>query len=218
MEEYGIDPEGLKDISQLFEAAKGLIAQDIAIGVGKDLKTAAIACIYCMNQKGSQKPVIYQPNMMNEIGPDEEDSGSEQDIMGVIAQALDQVRAQKHTIEQLREVNPEAYDAIKGIIQALIVMSQGVLGEENETETEQPTETTKAELEKAGPGPVRRTAGRGPRRRLVAGSIKAGKRKVMDPLTGTAKWVTAAPKRIKRFTRKPAPKPAAATPPKPSVG
>lgn len=238
-----IDPEGLKDLHQLVVTAKGLIAQDIAVGVGKDLKTAAIACIYCMNQRGSQKPVVYQPGMDEEIGPSDEEivkaedeappsaeaESEDQDIMNIIAQSLEQVKAQKHIIEQLREVNPDAYEAIKGIVQALIIMSQGMVGDITDNTQEAPNEpapTAKSELEKTNlkgvspvsPGPVRRQAGKGPRRRLVAGSIKGGKKKTIDPVSGKTKWVTAARKRHPRFSNKGSQPPKVATPPKPKAG
>ena len=48
-------------------------------------------------------------------------------------------------------------------------------------------------------GPMRRKSGKGPRRRLLQGTVKNGKVKQIDPKTGKTKWVVAARKRIERF-------------------
>jgi hypothetical protein len=215
---------GLKDLHNLVETAKGLIAQEIAIGIGQDLKTSSIACSYCLNQRDSQKPIIFQPGMErcldgeelvskaegetpNQEAPVGEDNPENQ-MMQLIAQSLDKVKNSKDFIERIREVNPEAYEAIKSIVSSMILMAQSVMPQPSETGEPEPAPTQKSEgLEKDNvkgfrpimQGPVRRKAGKGPRRRLLPGTVKGGKVKTIDPKTGKAVWKVAARKTTQRF-------------------
>ena len=136
-------PSGLKDLHQLVQTAKGLIAQDIAVGIGQDLKTSSIACSYCLNQKDSQKPVIFQPGMERCLDGEEvvlkaeqpapeqnpaksvsDENDPENQMMQLIAQSLDKVKNSKDFIERIREVDPNAYEAIKSIVSAMILMAR----------------------------------------------------------------------------------------------
>lgn len=210
-----IDPAFLKDLPQLMKTGKDLIKQEIALGIGKDIKTSAIACKYSSNKHAGQKAVLFQPEMFEDIKSitkAEEDVPPQQEqpvednsdeIKQTIVNSLKLVNSQKQYIEQLRQTDPKTYEAIKSVVSAMISMAQQLMtqpGGADESETEEvPAQKSEVILNKAGlklpasPG-KRRMSGKGPKRKIFAGSVKNGKRKVIDPLTGKSKWVSANPK------------------------
>lgn len=65
------------------------------------------------------------PNMQN-AGPDE--------IKQTVLRILKQIKSQKKTLDQLRQVSPETYQALIGAIQAMIVMARAMAGAGGEKE------------------------------------------------------------------------------------
>jgi hypothetical protein len=273
-----IDPVFLKDLPQLASTGKTLLKQEIALGIGKDIKTSAIACKYSNQKHSGQKAVLFQPEMLeemenmnkSELNKDENENeaqtgepNDEDRIRQSIVDSLKLVNSQKEYIEELRQTDPKTYEAIKSVVSSMILMAQQMMNEPEEQE-EDPTQ--KSELDKgmwsdishgahqgmvegmlsgsarsahdpkstvtsaaigaikgtgkaltphvkqffgkdkdglnkgaiikpAAPPGKRRMAGKGPKRKIFAGSVKNGKRKTIDPLTGKSKWVTANPKR-----------------------
>lgn len=58
---------------------------------------------------------------------DPQQGGQPQDPRAAIVQALQEVKANAEAIEALKQSNPQAYDAIKDVVQAMIMMAQGMM-------------------------------------------------------------------------------------------
>lgn len=125
-----------------------------------------------------------------EDGDSEGSEGGQQDPRQMVAQALLKIKEQAKAIQVLRDTKPEAFEAVKNIVQALVVMAHQM--------SEAPEDVQKAETlwkrlrlpepkPKVSPG-VKKfpAAAKNP---TLGGAIHDGKAKVLpqDPRTGAAK-------------------------------
>lgn len=54
------------------------------------------------------------------------EGGQEQDPRAAVIQALQQIKQQAPVLEQMKESNPEAFEAVKSVVGAMILMAQGM--------------------------------------------------------------------------------------------
>ncbi len=64
--------------------------------------------------------------------PQQPQDGQSQDPRAAIVQALQEVKANAEAIEALKQTNPQAYDAIKDVVQAMILMAQGLMADQGQ--------------------------------------------------------------------------------------
>jgi hypothetical protein len=62
------------------------------------------------------------------------------DPKAIVIQALQQIKQQAPVLEQMKQTNPEAFEAVKNVVQAMIIMAQGLAQEQEAQEPVQKSE------------------------------------------------------------------------------
>jgi len=87
--------------------------------------------------------VSFDPGSQDAANGGEEQPGEQSgDPRGAVVQALQQIKAQAPVLEQMRQTNPDAFEAVKAVVDAMIAMAQGMAMEDNSDEGE---DTAKSE-------------------------------------------------------------------------
>jgi hypothetical protein len=69
-------------------------------------------------------------------GQGEQPQADEEDPRTVVVQALEKIKAQAQVLEQMKQTNPQAFDAVKSVVAAMILMAQGMAAEADDGEDE----------------------------------------------------------------------------------
>jgi hypothetical protein len=102
-----------------------------------------------MNASGSATPeqeadtggqVPQDPNG-GQVQPEQ---GEEQDPRTAVIQALQKIKSQSQVLEQMKQTNPQAFDAVKSVVAAMIIMAQGLAMEDDSSDGGE-SETRKSE-------------------------------------------------------------------------
>jgi hypothetical protein len=120
------------------------------------------------------------------------DGSQEQDAKAVVVKALQAIKAQAAAIQQLKQVSPEAFAAVAGIVQALVLLAHSASGKEEDVQKAEDLfkrlHLPKPKLSSKKPAPMKYPdALASPA--SEAGTIKDGKIKVapVDAESGQAK-------------------------------
>lgn len=71
--------------------------------------------------------------------------GDDEDPRTVVVQALEKIKAQAQVLEQMKQTNPQAFDAVKSVVAAMILMAQGMAAEAPDGDEEGGGEVQKSE-------------------------------------------------------------------------
>ena len=86
------------------------------------------------------------PQQEQQPQPEQE---QEQDPRAMVVAALQEIKRQAPVLEQLKQSNPDAFDAVKDVVQAMIVMAQGMAAQAPEAEADGASEPAPAPVSKS---------------------------------------------------------------------
>jgi hypothetical protein len=93
---------------------------------------------------------IQAPAPAQDQGQGQDEQQAQQDPRAAVVQALTKIKEQAPILEQMKQSNPDAYEAVKGVVAAMIMMAQGMVTQDGPQPT-QKSESGEDNLEKAYP-------------------------------------------------------------------
>lgn len=76
-----------------------------------------------------EPPKAMSASQPQQGGQQEQAQGDEEDPRTAVVQALEKIKQQAPVLEQMKTTNPQAFDAVKSVVAAMILMAQGMAAE-----------------------------------------------------------------------------------------